>query len=569
MSAGDFADAAYRYSELGWALIRVEGKVPRGKGWQTTSPADPGYAAGQWAQWGDRFGMGVVLGPSGLAVLEYDREDARERFLELVGDSPTPIVRTGSGKHHAYFQAGRGVGKAVREGLELRAGEHQCVVPPSLHPDTGEPYAWERPPWEYPPPDLPSRVVEWFSAARAAAIPAVIEHPHRHESFVQVAASMRAKGANEAAVLHALRGLNAEQTGGLPKPDDELVRIARDAMGWRVGQKPRNQDNEPGFVWLTDVSMRSIEWLERPLWQTSAFQLLGAAKGMGKGTYLAGLSARVTKLGRKVVFVSSEDSAEIDLKPRLVAAGAVVERCALVTRDVKLPEDVDWLRTLAGSVGEVGLLVIDPVANHLGPRNSNQEAEVRHAIAPLNGLADDLKCLIVGVRHVGKDRSRGAIASILGSTAWVDTPRAVVMIAADDENEFVRHIQVVVGNRSLNGAGEAFRIEAVPVEGLKEPITLAVPLGQSSKNVEDLFEPRKEDRAKVAAERVQEVILEALATGEKSRDYLNASCVDELGVGPDTTYKSGLDPLRKVGLIRPRKDGFTGPWLWSLKDEVG
>jgi hypothetical protein len=79
-----------------------------------------------------------------------------------------------------------------------------------------------------------------------------------------------------------------------------------------------------------------------------------------------------------------------------------------------LPSDIDWLREQALAIGECGLLVIDPVANHIGTRNSNSEAEVRDAVAPLNKLADEL-------RHVGKDRSRGALASILGSTAWVDT----------------------------------------------------------------------------------------------------------------------------------------------------
>ncbi len=64
------------------------------------------------------------------------------------------------------------------------------------------------------------------------------------------------------------------------------------------------------------------------------------------------------------------------------------------------------------------------------------------------------------------------------------------MIGVDDEDQSVRHIQVVAGNRSLNGAGQAFRIEAVPVDGLDEPITVAVALGESAKSVEDLLETR-------------------------------------------------------------------------------
>ena len=314
---------------------------------------------------------------------------------------------------------------------------------------------------------------------------------------------------------------------------------------------------------LVDVEMRSIEWLEKPLWQSSAFELLAGAKGSGKGTYLAALAARITRSGKNVLFLSSEDSAEIDLKPRLVAAGADIARCFCIQQSVRLPDDIDALRTLASELGGVGLLVIDPVANHIGDRNSNTDTEVRHAIAPLNALADELGCLLIGVRHPGKDRTRGALASILGSTAWVDTPRAVVMVAVDDEDPVLRHIQVVAGNRSLNGSAQAFRIEAVDVEGLAEPITRAVELGESEKSVDDLI-GAKQGNSRVAADLVRDAIVQALETGEKSRAYLDEVCADELGVNGDTVYKSGLKPLREAGRIRARKGGLNDGWYWRL-----
>jgi energy-coupling factor transporter ATP-binding protein EcfA2 len=313
---------------------------------------------------------------------------------------------------------------------------------------------------------------------------------------------------------------------------------------------------------MAAIEMRSIEWLEKPLWQRSAFQLLSGPKGSGKGTYLASLAARISRTGGNIVFVSTEDSAEIDLKPRLVAAGADISRCSLIKQHVLLPDDVEQLRLLALTVGGVALLVVDPVANHIGDSNSNNDVDVRHAIAPLNALANDLGCLLVGVRHPGKDRSRGAVASILGSTAWTDTPRAVVMIAVDDENPAVRHIQVVTGNRSLNGSAQAFRIDAVDVAGLTEPITLAVALGESAKSVDDLLTGEPVRTARVSGEELQALILRELATGEKSRDYLNAAASDELGASADSVYRSGLAPLREAGQVRAQKAGLNDGWYW-------
>ena len=212
---------------------------------------------------------------------------------------------------------------------------------------------------------------------------------------------------------------------------------------------------------LADVQMRSIEWLERPLWQRSAFQLLAGAKGSGKGTYLAA-SQPGSRTAARTSSSSRPRTRRRSTSNRGSSRPTPTSRAASRSPSTSsLPDDVAHLGALAHSLGGVGLLVVDPVANHIGAGNSNDDVEVRHAIAPLNRLADELGCLLIGVRHPGKDRSRGAVASILGSTAWVDTPRAVVMIAVDDEDPAVRHIQVVAGNRSLNGTAQAFRIEAV------------------------------------------------------------------------------------------------------------
>ncbi len=316
---------------------------------------------------------------------------------------------------------------------------------------------------------------------------------------------------------------------------------------------PRPAPRALTAVPVAEVHMRSISFLEKPLWQRSAFQLFAGPKGAGKGTYLAGFAARLSRAGHAVLFVTSEDSVAIDLGPRLVAAGADVSRVFTVQEHVRLPDDVDELRRLAGEVGDLALLVIDPVANHVGDRNSNNDAEVRDAIAPLNKLADELDCLIIGIRHPGKDRSRGAVGSILGSTAWVDTPRAVVMVVADDEDPDIRHIQVVAGNRSRSGSAQSFRIEEARVDGLEEPVTLAVELGESPKSVDTLLSAPKADSKSAGA---RELILDILeGDGEQESDALDARVARETGLAAGTV-KNLRVALKNEGLIKahPEKD---------------
>src|SRR5262249_52182469 len=153
---------------------------------------------------------------------------------------------------------------------------------------------------------------------------------------------------------------------------------------------------------------------------------------------LAMLAAKVTRgelfeLPMNVLLVSSEDSSEIDLKPRIEAAGGDHRHVYTITSEFRLPRDINGLVDAARSIGNVGLVAIDPMGNHLGGADTDREGSVRDAIGPLNDVAHELDCLLIGVRHLTKDTSRGALASILGSTAWVDVPRAVLAVAADDE----------------------------------------------------------------------------------------------------------------------------------------
>jgi hypothetical protein len=355
----------------------------------------------------------------------------------------------------------------------------------------------------------------------------------------------------------------------------ERDRVAAEAAARAHPAVPRTRPGnaEPlRVVSLETIAMRSIEWNEKPLWQRSAFQLLAGAKGCGKGTYLAHLAAKVTTGllnggPRNIVFISSEDSATIDLKPRLVAAGADISRCFIVNRHVRLPDDIDALARIVRGVGGAGILVIDPVANHIGDRSSNQDAEVREAIAPLNQLADDLDCLVLGVRHPGKDRSRGAVASILGSTAWVDTPRAVVMIATDDEDEAIRHIQVVAGNRSATRGGVMFRTEGVTLDGLAEEITRAVEMGASAKDLDELL-ARPASNGGSKSRRARELVLdmlEASPTLAMESDTLDAAVARDLGIAAKTV-KNIRSELRKQGLVRvfPELSEAGQPKVWMV-----
>ena len=242
---------------------------------------------------------------------------------------------------------------------------------------------------------------------------------------------------------------------------------------------------------LTDYAVRRVVWLDKPFLQRAAFHLLAGRKGVAARDTHCSLAARVhlrrpLRRAKRVLVVTSEDCVELDFKPRVLAAGGDHTLVESSTGEFRMPRDLDWLRRKALELGDVGMIVIDPIGNHLGGADTDKEGLVRDAIRGLNPLADELDCMIFGVRHLGKDVNRGALASVLGSTAWVDVPRAVILFARDDEDERIFHAQVVAGNRGPRNHGRAYRLELVDVPPATE-ITLAVPQGESTKDVEDLL----------------------------------------------------------------------------------
>lgn len=267
---------------------------------------------------------------------------------------------------------------------------------------------------------------------------------------------------------------------------------------------------------LDSYEIRRVDWLDKPFLQRRAFHLIAGRKGTAKGTYTCGLAARVSNGDlydepKHVLVVTSEDSVELDFLPRFLAAGGDASMVSIIANGFKLPTDCDWLEETAREIGNVGLILIDPIGNHLaGKTDTNAESDVREAIGPLNAMSDRLDTIILGVRHLSKDASRGGIASVLGSTAWGDVPRCVILMARDDEDEMLFHYQVVAGNRGPRSSGRQFRIELVDVPPAVE-ITLAVENGTSTKDVEDLLGPRTGGSAEPSrSDRARDLILEIL-----------------------------------------------------------
>lgn len=146
--------AALRLAEAGWAVLPLDGKkpttgiTPHGHKDATT---DPRTIRKWWAE-GD-WNIGAPV-PDNVVVFDIDpRNGGSRRALELAAGVPlvpTLTTRSGSGGWHLYYVRPweHVSGGKLPSGIDFKTNGY-LVMPPSIHPDTGQLYRWNRRPIEH------------------------------------------------------------------------------------------------------------------------------------------------------------------------------------------------------------------------------------------------------------------------------------------------------------------------------------------------------------------------------------------------------------------------------------
>lgn len=155
-------------SEQGFYLVTIPAgtKAPRGMGWQRPESAIyEADAALAYYQENDNHNVGLLHGPSGTATwdidnVEWTRIICSEMGIDydaIMASAPRIVGRPDRGKvlfrvpvglelktHKVTWPSPKDPRK-TEVVFELRAGAVQDVLPPSIHPETGNPYTWAGP----------------------------------------------------------------------------------------------------------------------------------------------------------------------------------------------------------------------------------------------------------------------------------------------------------------------------------------------------------------------------------------------------------------------------------------
>ena len=267
--------------------------------------------------------------------------------------------------------------------------------------------------------------------------------------------------------------------------DRERVQRAAERSTKESQQKPK-PDAGPN-VNLTrgdTIQPESIEWLWPDWLARGKLSLLVGAPGTGKSTIAFALAAAVTSQGKwpdetpaplgDVVIWSGEDDPADTIIPRLLADGADTRRVHIVTdtearggaRPFCPASDIDGLRRAMEQIGDVHLLIVDPVVA-LVSADSHKNTEVRRALQPLVDLGAALKCVVLGISHFSKGGSgRDPVERVSGSIAFGALPRSVLVTARTEQE--CRVLARAKSSNGPDGGGFEYTIEMVEVPGYTE-----------------------------------------------------------------------------------------------------
>jgi hypothetical protein len=233
----------------------------------------------------------------------------------------------------------------------------------------------------------------------------------------------------------------------------------------------------------SDLQPEKLNWVWSGRIPEGKLVLLGGPPGLGKSQLTAFVAATISNGGDwpcgegstaagNVIFMSAEDGIEDTIVPRLMAAGANLDRVHIVASATKpdgtgrktfsLKTDVDLLEAKANEIRDVRLIIVDPISAYMGGSDGNGNVETREVLEPLAEMANRLHIAVVAVTHLNKGGGGGnqtALNRFSGSIAFVAAARAAFAVLEDPENDERRFLLQAKNNLGPKCRGLVFRME--------------------------------------------------------------------------------------------------------------
>ena len=364
-----------------------------------------------------------------------------------------------------------------------------------------------------------------------------------------------------------------------------------DALPWKpwkaTGQAPAGAAPSLCLIRADELTPQCVDWLWHGWLARGKLHVLAGAPGTGKTTIALALVATVTCGGRwpdgthcapgNVLIWSGEDDPEDTLLPRLIAMGADRSRVYFigevtadgVRRAFNPAEDIATLEAEARCIGNISLLVVDPIVSAIAG-DSHKNAEVRRDLQPLVDLGGQLHCAVLGISHFTKGTAgRDPVERVTGSLAFGALARLVFGAAkvTSADGKAQRIFARAKSNIGPDGGGWVYEIRQDELEGHPGLFASQVIWGEAL-----------EGTARELLASVEDMGGDGAAEAMSERDLAIKWLADLLADGPvpktkvDAEAKAAGHKLvtvrrAKTALkVRAVKAGMKEGWNWELPE---
>ena len=193
------------------------------------------------------------------------------------------------------------------------------------------------------------------------------------------------------------------------------------------------------IIRMSDVELTPVEWLWKPYLPFGKLSVLQGNPGEGKTYFAMHLAAACTN-GKllpnmermepfNVIYQTAEDGLGDTVKPRLIEAGADLDR-VLVIDDSEVQLTLSDERIEKAIVeNNARLVIIDPIQAYLGSDvDMNRANEVRPIFMRLGQVAQRTGCAILLIGHLNKAAGMQSLQRGLGSIDIAAAVRSVMFI---------------------------------------------------------------------------------------------------------------------------------------------
>ena len=207
----------------------------------------------------------------------------------------------------------------------------------------------------------------------------------------------------------------------------------------RIVLKEPSKPETVKIIRMSDVELTPVEWLWKPYLPFGKLSVLQGNPGEGKTYFAMHLAAACTN-GKllpnmermepfNVIYQTAEDGLGDTVKPRLIEAGADLDRVLVIDdSDVQLTLSDERIEK-AIIENNARLVIIDPIQAYLGADvDMNRANEVRPIFMRLGQVAQRTGCAILLIGHLNKAAGMQSLQRGLGSIDIAAAVRSVMFI---------------------------------------------------------------------------------------------------------------------------------------------